>query len=114
MLEPASDRVTGATRNSRRRRNAHTLDSHAGYLVELLPIAAKTAVGCAGIHADRSTANFAAVPLTSSQVPGKPAVAHDVDTQFSKVVASDIYARDVIDCPHRPSVASLKYRLLHP
>ena len=57
-LEPAGDRVAGMTRETGRRRNAHTLDSQARYLVELPPSAAETAVRCACIHAGRCHAYF--------------------------------------------------------
>jgi len=70
------------TRDAGRSRNAHAVDSHARYLVELPASAAKSIIRRARIRADGSTAYLATVPSSSARLRGKPAVATDVDAVF--------------------------------
>ena len=91
-------------------RNAHALDSHARYLVELLPSAAKTAVRRARIRAERSPAYLATVTPSATRLGGKPAVATDGDAALSKVLALWLGACLVLDGLHRSSVPGLKTR----
>ena len=112
-FEPSGDGVAGMARDPGRCRNAHALDSQARYLVELPSSAAKAAVRCARIRADRALVNFAAVPPSSARLRRKPAVAHDADARLSKVVAPGFGASLVLDGAHHSSVAGLKNPLFH-
>ncbi len=109
-LEPACHGVAGTTRETGRGRNAHALDSHARYLVELLPSAAKTAVRRARIRAERSPAYLATVTPSATRLGGKPAVGTDGDAALSKVLALWLGECLVLDGPHRSSVPGLKTR----
>ena len=84
------------------RRNAHALDAQACDLVELPAGAAKTAVRCARVRAQRLPADCAAVPPARSR--HEPAVAHDVEARLSTVVAPGVAARYLVDRVHRLSV----------
>ncbi len=92
------------TRDPGRGRNAHALDSHARYLVERLASAAKAALRCAPIRADGSPAYLATVTPSATPLGGKPAVATDVDTLLSKVLAPWLGACLVLDGLHHSSV----------
>ena len=109
-LEPPCDGVAGTTGETGRGRNAHALDSHARYLVELLPSAAKTAVRRARIRAERSPAYLATVTPSATRLGGKPAVVTDGDAALSKINALWLGACLVLDGPHRSSVPGLKTR----
>ena len=109
-LEPPCDGVAGTTGETGRGRNAHALDSHARYLVELLPSAAKTAVRRARIRAERSPAYLATVTPSATRLGGKPAVATDGDAALSKVLALWLGECLVLDGLHRSSVPGLKTR----
>ena len=85
-LEPSRDGMAGMARDPGGRRQAHTLDAQARDLVEFPASAAKAAVRCPRVRADRSPADRAAVPPASAPLRRKRAVAHDVEAQFSTVV----------------------------
>ena len=86
------------------RRNAHTLDAQARDLVAFPTSAAKAAVRCPRVRADRSPADRAAVPPASAPLRRKRAVAHDVEAQFSTVVTPALGAGHPVDRVHRSSV----------
>ena len=86
------------------RRNAHTLDAQARDLVEFPTSAAKAAVRCPRVRADRSPADRAAVPPASAPLRRKRAVAHDVEAQFSTIVTPALGAGHPVDRVHRSSV----------
>ena len=70
--------------------------SQARDLIELPWRAAKTAVRCPRVRAERYPTDVAAVPPPSARLRRKPAVAHDVEAWLSKVVAPGIAARSLV------------------
>ena len=66
--------------------------------------AAKAAVRCPRVRADRSPADRAAVPPASAPLRRKRAVAHDVEAQFSTVVTPALGAGHPVDRVHRSRV----------
>ena len=86
------------------RRNAHTLDAPARDLVECPTSAAKAAVRCPRVRADRSPADRAAVPPASAPLRRKRTVAHDVEAQVSTGVTPALGAGHPVDRVHRSSV----------
>ena len=103
-LEPSRDGVAGMARDPGGRRNAHALDAQARNLVEFPTSAAKAAVRCPRVGAERSPADCAAVPPPSARLRCKRAVAHDVEAQFPTVFARGLGARQPVDAVHRSSV----------
>ena len=73
-------------------------------LVEFPTSAAKAAVRCPRVRADRSPADRAAVPPASAPLRRKRAVAHDVEAQFSTVVTPALGAGHPVDRVHRSRV----------
>ena len=86
------------------RRIAHTLDAQARDLVAFPTSAAKAAVRCPRVRADRSPADRAAVPPASAPLRRKRAGAHDVEAQFSTVGTPALGAGHPVDRVHRLSV----------
>ena len=86
------------------RRNAHTLDAQARDLVACPTSAAKAAVRCPRVRADRSRAGRAAIPPASAPLRRKRAVAHDGEAQFSTVVTPALGAGHPVDRVHRSRV----------
>ena len=86
------------------RRNAHTLDAQARDLVAFPTSAAKAAVRCPRVRADRSPADRAAVPPASAPLRRKRAGAHDGEAQFSTGVTPALGAGHPVDRVHRSSV----------
>ena len=103
-LEPSRDGVAGTARDPGGRRNAHALDARARYLVELPASAAKPAVCCPRVRAERAPAYCAAVPPPSARFRHKRAVAHDVEARLSTVVTPGLGARHPVDRVHHSSV----------
>ena len=73
-------------------------------LVEFPTSAAKAAVRCPRVRADRSPADRAAVPPASAPLRRKRAVAHDVEAQFSTVVTPALGTGHPVDRVHRSRV----------
>ena len=88
------------------RRDAHALDSQARDLAEFPSSAAKTAVRCSRVRAERAPADCATVPPPSARFRHKRAVAHEVEARSSKVVAPGLAARHFVDRVHRSSVTA--------
>ena len=86
------------------RRNAHTLDAQARDLVEFPTSAAKAAVRCPRVRADRSPADRAAVPPASAPLRRKRAGAHDGEAQCSTGVTPALGAGHPVERVHRSSV----------
>ena len=103
-LEPSRDGMAGMARDPGGRRNAHTLDAQARDLVAFPTSAAKAAVRCPRVRADRSPADRAAVPPASASLRRKRAVAHDVEAQFSTGVTPALGAGHPVDHVHRSRV----------
>ena len=103
-LEPSRDGIAGMARAPGGRRNAHTLDAQARDLVAFPTSAAKAAVRCPRVRADRSPADRAAVPPASAPLRRTRAVAHDVEAQFSTVVTPALGAGHPVDRVHRSRV----------
>ena len=80
------------------------VDAQARDLVEFPTSAAKAAVRCPRVRADRSPADRAAVPPASAPLRRKRAVAHDGAAQFSTVVTPALGAGHPVDRVHRSSV----------
>ena len=104
-LEPSREGMAGMARDPGGRRNAHTLDAQARDLVACPTSAAKAAVRCLRVRADRSPADRAAVPPASAPLRRKRAVAHDGAAQCSTVVTPALGAghprrsRASLTCP---------------
>ena len=96
-LEPSRDGMAGMARDPGGRRTAHTLDAQARDLVAFPTSAAKAAVRCPRVRADRSPADRATVPPASAPLRRKRAVAHDVEAQFSTVVTPALGAGHPVD-----------------
>ena len=103
-LEPSRDGMAGMARDPGGRRNAHTLDAQARDLVAFPTSAAKAAVRCPRVRADRSPADRAAVPPASAPLRRKRAGAHDGEAQFSTGVTPALGAGHPVDRVHRSSV----------
>ena len=101
---PSRDGMAGMARDPGGRRNAHTLDAQARDLVAFPTSAAKAAVRCPRVRADRFPADRAAVPPASAPLRRKRAVAHDGEAQFSTVVTPALGAGHPVDRLHRSSV----------
>ena len=103
-LEPSRDGMAGMARAPGGRRNAHTLDAQARDLVAFPTSAAKAAVRCPRVRADRSPADRAAVPPASAPLRRKRAGAHDGEAQCSTGVTPALGAGHPVDRVHRSSV----------
>ena len=103
-LEPSRDGMAGRARDPGGRRKAHTLDAQARDLVAFPTSAAKAAVRCPRVRADRSPADRAAVPSASAPLRRNRAVAHDVEAQFSTGGTPALGAGHPVDRVHRSRV----------
>ena len=110
--EPSRDGMAGMARDPGGRRHAHILDAQARDLVAFPTSAAKAAVRCPRVRADRSPADRAAVPPASAPLRRKRAGAHDGEAQFSTGVTPALGAGHPVDRVHRSSVPGGNPRFL--